>query len=73
MVLKLESLSASEDGDESVQQKEDRTKRFKILSNVIKSNEVSKIFRNRELQKNPKLAGEDYEMGIQKSLLYPRE
>ena len=45
MVLKFDSLSASDDGNESLQDKEDRTKRFKILSNVIKSNEMSKIFR----------------------------
>jgi hypothetical protein len=47
--LRLESLSASDDETEQEKDKAERTRRFKILSNVIKSHEMSKIFRKVEL------------------------
>jgi len=52
----------------------DRMERFKMLSGVMKSSELSKIFRRKELADNPTFSSADgYELSLHHSLLQPRE
>ena len=49
---------------------EERMQRFKMLSGVMKSSELSKIFRRKELADNPTFnSAEGYELSLQHSLL----
>ena len=64
------SLPPTEQQDDPVK----RVKRFKMLNKCMRSPEIHRVFRERELQEKPEANKDDkYEENLQRSLLHPRE